>query len=348
MVDVSDIVVALWDGEPARGRGGTADIVAYARAMAKPLLVVNPATGMVSEERIETVAEQLQNAPEPGSTRALVERLYLELDSFATTRRPTLLPIILLHLFAEIVAAAALAGEFEGSIKSIATAVELGCLISALALTVSVKQVHATWLHSRSSAELCRSFLAAWGLRRRSDSLPHVPSRIFSRLYHNLHIAWLLDGKAQRDFSHVRDEYLQNRVEEQIQYFAKQHARVAPLFNFWRWVAATCTILAIVYGCMAFVQGLFVPVERPPHLLAFLTLLLPVASAAILSVILAMDWLRRAYRYREMLAILNTAAERLRMTRTWDGLTRIAVETEEALLQEVVEWHSLSEFGRAH
>lgn len=30
IVDASDVLVALWDGEPARGRGGTADIVQYA------------------------------------------------------------------------------------------------------------------------------------------------------------------------------------------------------------------------------------------------------------------------------------------------------------------------------
>ena len=32
VVDRSDVVLALWDGQPARGRGGTAQIVAYALA----------------------------------------------------------------------------------------------------------------------------------------------------------------------------------------------------------------------------------------------------------------------------------------------------------------------------
>jgi hypothetical protein len=30
MVERSDVVIALWDGRPARGRGGTADIIQYA------------------------------------------------------------------------------------------------------------------------------------------------------------------------------------------------------------------------------------------------------------------------------------------------------------------------------
>ena len=37
VVDRSDIVVAVWDGEPARGRGGTADIYAYAVQRKKPV-----------------------------------------------------------------------------------------------------------------------------------------------------------------------------------------------------------------------------------------------------------------------------------------------------------------------
>ena len=38
IVEHSDILVALWDGEPARGQGGTADIVAFAVERARPIL----------------------------------------------------------------------------------------------------------------------------------------------------------------------------------------------------------------------------------------------------------------------------------------------------------------------
>jgi hypothetical protein len=40
VVDRSDAMIALWDGEPARGRGGTAAIVAYARECGVPLIWV--------------------------------------------------------------------------------------------------------------------------------------------------------------------------------------------------------------------------------------------------------------------------------------------------------------------
>lgn len=35
-----DVLLALWDGEPARGRGGTADMVAHARRAGLPVRVV--------------------------------------------------------------------------------------------------------------------------------------------------------------------------------------------------------------------------------------------------------------------------------------------------------------------
>jgi hypothetical protein len=42
VVDLCDILVAVWDGLPAQGKGGTADIVAYARSARKPVRVVWP------------------------------------------------------------------------------------------------------------------------------------------------------------------------------------------------------------------------------------------------------------------------------------------------------------------
>jgi hypothetical protein len=42
VVDLSDIMFAVWNGKPAVGKGGTADIVAYARSQGVPLIHLNP------------------------------------------------------------------------------------------------------------------------------------------------------------------------------------------------------------------------------------------------------------------------------------------------------------------
>ncbi|MFJ6796349.1 hypothetical protein [Streptomyces sp. NPDC091268] len=40
IADSCDRLVAVWDGQPARGHGGTAEIVAYARRLGKPVTVI--------------------------------------------------------------------------------------------------------------------------------------------------------------------------------------------------------------------------------------------------------------------------------------------------------------------
>lgn len=42
MIEMADLLVAVWDGKPARGYGGTADVVQAARARNLPVAVVWP------------------------------------------------------------------------------------------------------------------------------------------------------------------------------------------------------------------------------------------------------------------------------------------------------------------
>jgi hypothetical protein len=42
MVDNADLLWAVWDGKPARGYGGTADVVTYARSRGVPVEVIWP------------------------------------------------------------------------------------------------------------------------------------------------------------------------------------------------------------------------------------------------------------------------------------------------------------------
>jgi hypothetical protein len=42
VVEHCDLLVAIWDGQPARGLGGTGDVVAYARQLGKDIHIVWP------------------------------------------------------------------------------------------------------------------------------------------------------------------------------------------------------------------------------------------------------------------------------------------------------------------
>jgi len=54
IVDLSDIVLAVWNGRPARGRGGTADIVAYAIDRGVPLIHIDPVSRTVQRYPISS------------------------------------------------------------------------------------------------------------------------------------------------------------------------------------------------------------------------------------------------------------------------------------------------------
>lgn len=49
IVDQSDELIAVWDGAPAKGLGGTGDIVAYALAARKKILHINPVSHRVEQ-----------------------------------------------------------------------------------------------------------------------------------------------------------------------------------------------------------------------------------------------------------------------------------------------------------
>ncbi len=48
VVDVSELLILVWNGKPAAGLGGTADIAEYARWQRKPAIHLNPKTRTVT------------------------------------------------------------------------------------------------------------------------------------------------------------------------------------------------------------------------------------------------------------------------------------------------------------
>jgi hypothetical protein len=57
-VEDADLLVAVWDGKAPRGLGGTAQIVAHARAVPKPLILISPDGLEIKRERFSQKDEQ--------------------------------------------------------------------------------------------------------------------------------------------------------------------------------------------------------------------------------------------------------------------------------------------------
>lgn len=55
VVDLCSVLVAVWNGRPGRGIGGTADVVGYARELGKPLIIINSeAPEEIARERCDS------------------------------------------------------------------------------------------------------------------------------------------------------------------------------------------------------------------------------------------------------------------------------------------------------
>jgi len=347
-VDRCDVLIAVLDDARDVGPGGTRDAVEYARALGKPLILIDPRSGAAAHERFDGLPAPSAVDPDV-EPRAAVEAHFAHLDELASREGPKarwmILQIILLHLFAAAVAVAALALHAEGAWAKAAGAAKLVALVWAAVATWRLAHAHHGWMQSRIEAELCRSFLAIWSLPRRATPLPRVIPAGCSGLCRSLEMAWRLDpGAESRDLSGARDRYVADRVKSQRAYYLGRRrgprwgnaaARIA--VQVFVVAAILCAIVALLPA-----QGAGVDVAK------LLSILLPLANTAILALVVTLDLGRRASRYREMAARLEETERRLEHVRTWQSLGRVAAQTEALLMEEISEWHALLRFGSKH
>ena len=349
IVDQADLLVAVWDGSPTSGLGGTADVVEYARSLGKPLLWLNPVTGAMVKERFEQLLG-VEGAPAAiESPRQVMEQHFRDLDAAASREAPNvrhlIQRIVLLHLLASVLGLTALALHIEGPVGYAIAFLEVVLLATALALTARHHHAHQEWMRSRIEAELCRSFLATWPLRARIDRTPRLSLRGFERVVRNLRLLQLLDPGAVPSLESARSDYLEHRVLDQARYFGRRCREATQAYRRLTRLAMVSTALAALLAAghlgltLAHAEGPALPATE------LLSLVLPLVSAALLSLVLTQEHSRRASRYREMVGLLEDAARRLSAARTWTGLARVATETEEALLNEAVEWQAFRRFA---
>lgn len=361
-VNACDVLVALWDGEPARGRGGTAEMVAYARELAKPLIVIDPESGEARRENFgnfrpaDPELEFLNGLPDgaaPGAeaddARAPVQRLYRKADAAANRSAPQfrLLTVatVLLHVAATIVATAGLAFDWHNPLLPWA---KLLLVLGALAAALAIRHYRAqrNWVRCRLAAEICRAALATWGMPRRAalfEDLELPDARQLLRSLHMLHRRGAAERRANLDT--FRQAYRRERLEDQLRYYRARVGRAAPLLKWLRGGFATSTVLAVL--CMA-AYAMHGALGLPPApagvestAFQFLPIVLPVVAAAFVALVSINDLHRRVARYREMCGLLEAAHRQAGVTHSWRSLEHLVRHTERALLREVLEWHTL-------
>lgn len=185
ILEAVDVLIAVWDGQKARGLGGTEQIVSQALRTGVPVVIIDSKTGQTRIEGHLAVAfapdevmTELQEVAEKAhagcaTTQAgTADDLQKCLDGIANTEaarfRPSLVLIILLHgtaaLLAAIVTFKFIKGTpWEGpweSWKWVITALELLLVGYALYVSWALHRKHSQekWLRCRFAAELVRGF----------------------------------------------------------------------------------------------------------------------------------------------------------------------------------------------
>jgi hypothetical protein len=368
-VNDSDVLIALWDGLPARGKGGTAEVVGYATALGKPVLIIDANTYATRKlnwdaihRREDTLAE-LNRLPDTAQELAAGAKgprnihLFLQKCDAAATRaapqfRRLIASTVVLHVLATVIASAVLAYELEAAALPW---IKLLCLTGALAVAIELRRrghSNSSWVRCRLAAEFCRSAIATWGLPRAAPLFQDLNLPVVRGLTRSLHIlhsrAAAADPMSMADF---KESYIVQRIDDQIAYYQRQEGRALPQFSrlkagFWisTLLAITCTFMYALARTWDFEPAEWV-VSSIFH---FLPITLPVVAAAFISLISINDLQRRVARYREMKFMLMDSRNQVKFCETWNSLERVVLKTERALLQEVLEWHSITSFSESH
>ena len=367
IVNRCDVLLVVWDGQPARGKGGTADVVAYARAMGRPIVIINPDSWALRREHFDSLRLHDANlrylnsvtgdesAP-AATSQALVAAFQRKVDDAATNSSPHFRRLIgitvWLHVSATALATAGLAFGWHwiglpwGKLLLL-----LGAL--GVAFFVRYQRTHHQWTRCRLAAEITRSALAIWGLPRATRLFADFDWSGLEPLRRSLDV---LHRRAAReagaDFDTFRQHYLSGRIDDQIAYFARQEARAIPLLSRLRLGFSISSVGAIIFTALFALNSTIGWPELPPVfeevLYHFAPIILPVLAAAFISLISINDLHRRVARYREMCIRLETVRKEIAHSQTWAGLERAIAKAERVLLQEVFEWHSITSFTESH
>ncbi len=369
-VNEADVLLALWDGDAARGKGGTADIVKYAMSIRKPIIIVDARTHEVRRENWDQlepgdpVLADLNEMPDAASAWSenpfkAPDNVFLfqqKCDHWASQGAPQFRRLIVATVAAHVVAS--LIGTAVVAYNThliILPWIELACVGFALSAALVLREKlhsHHSWVRCRLAAEFCRSALATWGLPRAAPLLRDLDLAGVRALTRSLYVLHVRSSAARPvPIDEFKRIYLEKRILDQLAYYDRQVKRAAPLFRRLTTAFSVATILAFASSTfytlsVTFDAGWPAWIKQTTYV--YLPITLPVLAAAAISIISINDLQRRVARYREMRIVLEASRAKVASCRTWNSLEHVVLKTERALLQEVIEWHSTRSFSQSH
>ncbi|MEY2882182.1 MAG: hypothetical protein RLZZ15_4562 [Verrucomicrobiota bacterium] len=382
IVEACDVLLAVWDGKPEGGLGGTAQLVALARAQRRPIVWIHRDTGEVTREgfaadwpapdaklqffaakgivRIVASADaapvdaDASVAENPAVSGRIKARLSGLANPDAARFRVAIGMFSILSALATVVGA--LAGLLPGATAGQQAAgllvyeVEWVLLMAVLVFKLHRwrKQLRNEWIDARFGAELYRGLSTSQPLL---DPLhpPVAALRPEWRRY-ALTLGLLLHRERAPGFAFAtfRTAYRDQRLTDQAAHFAKTARTSRWKSRAWELTTDATIVGAVGMISLAYVNRAWVLRWQEAYGLVGVTLvgLLPVLLPAMVSLASALPLIldddRRAARYPEIARRLAALAVEADHQHTEGSLRRFVAATEALLLDELLEWYSVT------
>jgi hypothetical protein len=362
-VQQSQLLVALWDGKPLRGLGGTQQILAFAKNLGRPVIWFHSETGakeIFNESALKRLQKQknseldfLNSLPDAGVTLSsdsstdLARAWFQKVDRNATrfapqVRRLSSIPIVC------TAAAAFLSGaglEMPHPRTWLAIGTALGITAAALPVLLRLGPRQSLWARTRTAAEVCRSALALWGTPLVDEVIgPEIIPELTGMLM-SLKLLSTMDTVCPGiSVDAFKARYRKERIADQKEFFSRHAVRSANEARKYRFIIWLCIGLAVLIAAWLYVSGM---AFRHAHTL-IQKAWLSVAVSALFQVatiagalVFVHDCERRRRRYLELQSWLAEWDRELDALETWPTVLKVACRIERALLVELLEWKSL-------
>ena len=364
-VEEADLMIAIWDGEPSRGTGGTAEVVAHARNFGRPLILIHPdrltsererfAAGAFSDPEMEYLNRLPSRASAADSSalgpRERVRRFFSKVDAQAARIAPRFRRWVAASVIMNTLAAILTAAQIGFGIQSVALDALIFILIAASMLSIiqiKRKHAHQNWIRCRVAAEICRSALATWNMGQVAAPVWFSQLGDFLRLAKSIRLLQLHGhNQRQKSVADVRDEYLTNRVDDQIEYFRRRTRRLSTallIFTCCFWIFSGAAVARTAFVTLFSTQR-FDPFAIDA-LKNFLPIALPLAAGCALSLVSIFDLGRQLASSRAMQSALEMARSQIEKCESFSSLRRAIENTENAFAGEFFEWFTLFRFPR--
>jgi len=357
-VQQSQMLLALWDGKPSQGLGGTEEIFTYAKNQGRPVVWIQSVTGEIqhfNQEKESTGDPELDflnslpdsaAKPEIKTPLDLVRAWFLKVDDNASHAAPQLRRLaaipILCTAGAAICTAAFSFSDNSGALVGIGAA--LGLMTSALPTVMRLHSRQIKWTRIRTATEVCRSVLALWSAPGPYDVIgPEIIPELTGTLG-SLNFLKISDS-ANRSTSleDFRKTYREERIQNQIAYFSKNAGQADRKARLYKRTVAVAIVVGLCMNLWMLLGSYWLNHMFSSWLtgIAFGGTVFFQIATILGALLIVNDWQRRRERYRELHDLLVVWDKQIASAGTWTVLLRTATRVERALLAEVIEWRSL-------